>query len=1177
MAILLAPGWHFSKVFRYDCEVPAAGCIGAEITNGTHTVFVASIKLPPNLDATCNRWETSVLQRASRRLAARVMEWASPYRLAFICGDLNTTASCCLDRPGSCSPPCPVARPGNVISEVLTSPISPFCDTFRELHPNEHGFTRDRARLDYIILPRALLSSDLVDCAVHPGAFPSDHFPVSVSVDVRCPVDTRPLPRWSAPRAIVERASCQQRVAFACAADQAVGALVRAWGTGQCQAPALLDRQRALAECIVDCARAHLPYSDAPRAGQRRRPARHLRSAVSALQRAITCARALADRPYLIRCPRTQTAFARLKAHALDTGLALSDPTAWAAWADGAGLAALRSAERALRDHNSRDRLRGDRQLSEALWRRNRTKRDFFAKYFREEASADIISVVDPHTGRRTFEAETCKRVVAAAAAEPFSKAVDLGPSGTRINLAVCSGTCGCSCSDHCRKGADIAPPHSCADRRCCGPSPLWEFFYGSGARVCASQTGTEFEQVLRPPSPSEVARCIAGCPGGKSAGHDGLSIDLLRLATDCDLLADTDPAVGGDGERTVTRTAVALSLLTTWAFGLGIQTEHVTRGLIRFVPKGRLSGLPDVEEMRPITLLSEIGKVPSRILASRVSAVLDAKPELLHAAQRAFLSNGDVSQCIHTALDVFEDFRSLKRNRGGALHVMSYDVQKAYDSVQLDSIRATLHRYRFPSPAVEYICSGLVGARSAVITAHGLTDPFDVRTSVRQGDPLAPLLYILFLDVLHRGLDADPGGPVEGAGYTMSTGSHTRVASCGYADDLLAFAESAHAAERMHEWTRTFFGMHATRINAKKTKYFCSGVRRVEGALAVPDPAVVADLRSVCGHTRIAPRPTGASFRYLGVMLSPDLDWTDELARLNSIVWSARSSILNYRMRFLPAVDAVRSYVVPRMEGGLQAIGLSAKVMATLDRWTGLLQSAVLVAHSSLDPGVSRAAFCFVSGMPCLSLTAKSLRAVSIYQRLCLDSRSMPRTTADRVAAASATGSLSDALSTRHPPKDARTGGHLRLNRSAAALWGEYRLPLSLAWNTHYVEPSVAIPCDAQPVANSALEEVRIDWDPRQPPDKLFSTPATRSYDIFTDGSTPRDGGAVSGYAAVIYDSSDLGLDPVVLGSYLKCSGNNFLAEMCALVAALMAVPAQATVRIFSDSLACIQAVCRD
>ena len=74
-----------------------------------------------------------------------------------------------------------------------------------------------------------------------------------------------------------------------------------------------------------------------------------------------------------------------------------------------------------MRDHNSRDRQRGDRQLSKALWRRTRSKRDFFAKYFREEASADIISAIDPSTGRRTFEAETCKRVVAAAAAKPFS------------------------------------------------------------------------------------------------------------------------------------------------------------------------------------------------------------------------------------------------------------------------------------------------------------------------------------------------------------------------------------------------------------------------------------------------------------------------------------------------------------------------------------------------------------------------------------------------------------------------------------------------------------------------------------------------------------------------------------------------------------------------------------
>ena len=253
---------------------------------------------------------------------------------------------------------------------MLTPSSSPFCDAYRELHPEEPGFTRDRARLDYIFLPRALLGAGLVGCAVHPGDFPSDHCPVSASVEAHDPASTCPLPRWSRPRTIIERASRPQRVAFARAADEAVGALVRTWGDDQCQAPTLLDRQRALAECIIGCARVHLPSSEAPIIGRRRRPARHLRAAISTLQRAITCARALTGRPYLIRCPRTQSAFSRLRAQALDPGLALSDPAAWAAWAGGDGVAALRSAKRALRDHNSRDRQRGDRQLSEGLWRR---------------------------------------------------------------------------------------------------------------------------------------------------------------------------------------------------------------------------------------------------------------------------------------------------------------------------------------------------------------------------------------------------------------------------------------------------------------------------------------------------------------------------------------------------------------------------------------------------------------------------------------------------------------------------------------------------------------------------------------------------------------------------------------------------------------------------------------
>jgi pyridoxal biosynthesis lyase PdxS len=75
---------------------------------------------------------------------------------------------------------------------------------------------------------------------------------------------------------------------------------------------------------------------------------------------------------------------------------------------------------------------------------------------------------------------------------------------------------------------------------------------------------------------------------------------------------------------------------------------------------------------------------------------VLNIKPALLHPGQRAFIANGDVSQCIHTVLDVFEEFNEIHRAKKEELHVVAYDVQRAFDAVQADSIRATLNRFHF-------------------------------------------------------------------------------------------------------------------------------------------------------------------------------------------------------------------------------------------------------------------------------------------------------------------------------------------------------------------------------------------------------------------------------------------------------------------------------------------------
>ena len=144
--------------------------------------------------------------------------------------------------------------------------------------------------------------------------------------------------------------------------------------------------------------------------------------------------------------------------------------------------------------------------------------------------------------------------------------------------------------------------------------------------------------------------------------------------------------------------------------------------GEICFLPKVKVGGefTVDVEEMRPITLLPELGKLVNRILAKRICRILQDHPDLLHGAQRGFVKDGNVSQCINTVLDVFEDRQEHKRK--SKLFVVSYDLRKAFDSVQEYSLRAALKKMGMPAGFVKYACSMMSEAKSRVRVRHGLT-----------------------------------------------------------------------------------------------------------------------------------------------------------------------------------------------------------------------------------------------------------------------------------------------------------------------------------------------------------------------------------------------------------------------------------------------------------------------
>ena len=184
---------------------------------------------------------------------------------------------------------------------------------------------------------------------------------------------------------------------------------------------------------------------------------------------------------------------------------------------------------------------------------------------------------------------------------------------------------------------------------------------------------------------------------------------------------------------------------------------------------------------------------------------MLHTKPRILCEAQRAYLMDGSSKQCITALLDTIEDYRErCPTDAALELVVTSYDIRKAFDSVQHFSIRASCERLNLPEEFIGYILSTLDRAESKVKCADGLTTSFPILSSVRQGDPLAALVFIFVMDALHVGLHKHPLGGV------------TR--SLGYSDDTATVADSWEGARSQHARVCEFLAAHHLRLNSSKS-----------------------------------------------------------------------------------------------------------------------------------------------------------------------------------------------------------------------------------------------------------------------------------------------------------------------------------------------------------------------
>ena len=211
---------------------------------------------------------------------------------------------------------------------------------------------------------------------------------------------------------------------------------------------------------------------------------------------------------------------------------------------------------------------------------------------------------------------------------------------------------------------------------------------------------------------------------------------------------------------------------------------DSCTRGLTRLIPKVVSPKIPEVTDMRPVTLLNTDYKLLSRVLTGRTRTVL---PEVITSRQLA-TPGRDIMEGVHCLLSTiaFIERRFMEGGNYAALLAL-YDMVKAFDRTHVAYMSLVMEYMNFPEQFRSWIFMLHRGATTRLLYGEGrMSENIHIKVSERQGDPWAMTGYIIQFEPFLRALEKVVTGVTLGLPritMTPNPGSHTEKGPA-FADD---------------------------------------------------------------------------------------------------------------------------------------------------------------------------------------------------------------------------------------------------------------------------------------------------------------------------------------------------------------------------------------------------------
>ena len=227
------------------------------------------------------------------------------------------------------------------------------------------------------------------------------------------------------------------------------------------------------------------------------------------------------------------------------------------------------------------------------------------------------------------------------------------------------------------------------------------------------------------------------------------------------------------------------------------------------YIPKKAAPTSPG--DYRPLSLLEVLYKIPSRILAKRLTRVL---PKLIGPHQHGFMQKKGIQEPSLLATHLIEEAHKKEK----PLQMVSFDIEKAFDKVGHSVITQALRAFGVPEIMVQALRQyTLVGfARVEVNGRKGIL--ITIRTGSGQGDPLSSILFLLASEPLNRALVARHTNLMYVTNEGLRTGPKV------YADDnLLPLSlTTAQDITPVLNTYQQYTQVSGLRVNISKTAALC-------------------------------------------------------------------------------------------------------------------------------------------------------------------------------------------------------------------------------------------------------------------------------------------------------------------------------------------------------------------